>query len=176
MPAVEAEEAMKTVLGVSVGSTTARAAALAIADESVCSAGVVRSFGAAGQVAAAVQLLETTAAAQHVVPADRVIAVPDDPAGRAKRSAYAMHEAERFTVVSELGAQLRFLRGTGQLDGIRTVAVCDIGASGTTVSLAEPATGRVLISRRTTLFGGKVCDNAVRDYLLSTYGDRKSVV
>ncbi|MCC8928870.1 Hsp70 family protein [Rhodococcus sp. I2R] len=161
---------MKTVLGVSVGSTTARAAALAIADESVCSAGVVRSFGAAGQVAAAVQLLETTAAAQHVVPADRVIAVPDDPAGRAKRSAYAMHEAERFTVVSELGAQLRFLRGTGQLDGIRTVAVCDIGASGTTVSLAEPATGRVLISRRTTLFGGKVCDNAVRDYLLSTYG------
>lgn len=161
---------METVLGVSVGSTTARAAALDIADESVRSASIVRSFGPGGQVAAALELLETTAAAQAVEPADRVIAVPDDPAERSKHSAYSMHEVERFSVVSELGAQLRFLRGTGQLDRIRTVAVCDIGASGTTVSIVEPETGRVFLSRRTAAFGGTVCDEAVREYLLSTYG------
>lgn len=161
---------MRTVLGVSVGSTTARATALEVADESVCSAGVVRSFDAAGQVAAAVELLDSMAEAQHVEPADRVVAVPDDPAGRTVESAYSLHETDRFRVVSELGAQLRFLRGTGQLDGLGVVAVCDIGASGTTVSIAEPDTGRVLISKRTDAFGATVCDRAVREYLLSTYG------
>lgn len=161
---------MKTVLGVSVGSTTARAAALEVADESVRSAGVVRAYDAAGQVAAAVQLLDSMAEAQHVGSADCVVAVPDDPSGRLATSAYSIHDADRFRVVSELGAQLRFLRGTGQLDGLGTVAVCDIGASGTTVSIAEPDTGRVLVSERTAAFGAAVCDAAVRDYLLSTYG------
>ncbi len=161
---------MKTVLGVSVGSTTARATALEVADESVRSARVAWVFDAAGQVAAAVDLLESMARAHHVDPADCIVAVPDDPAGRLTTSAYSMHDADRFRVVSELGAQLRFLRGTGQLDGLGTVAVCDIGASGTTVSIAEPDTGRVLVSERTAAFGATVCDMAVRDYLLSTYG------
>lgn len=159
-----------TVLGVSVGSATARATALDVADDTVCSASVARSFEPGGHVAAALELLAGMADAQHVEPSDVVMAVPDDPAGRTRNSAYSTHRSEQFLVASELGAQLRFLRGTGQLDGLRTVAVCDVGASGTTVSIADPTTGVVFRSERTTRFGGSVCDDAVRDYLLGTYG------
>lgn len=161
---------MRTVLGVSVGSATARATALDSADDSVRSANVVRSFLASDHVAAALELLGSMASAQHVEPADAVLAVPDDPASRVRNSAYSVHRSDRFGIVSELGAQLRFLRGTGQLDGLRTVAVCDVGASGTTVSIADPASGQVFCSKRTTAFGAAVCDEAIKNYLLTTYG------
>lgn len=161
---------MRTVLGVSVGSATARATALDVADDSVCSANVSRSFEPADHVSAALDLLDAMARTQQVEPADSILAVPDDPAGRSQTSAYSMYQADRFMVVSELGAQLRFLRGTGQLEGLRTVAVCDVGASGTTVSVADPKTGTVFWSVRTAGFGGNVCDEAVRNYLLATYG------
>ncbi|WP_072806239.1 Hsp70 family protein [Rhodococcoides yunnanense] len=161
---------MRTVLGVSVGTATARATALDAADDSVCSASVARSFEPADHVGAALELLESMAQVQNVDRADIVLAVPDDPASRTSASAYSTHDAGRFMVVSELGAQLRFLRGTGQLDGIRTVAICDLGASGTTVSVVDPASGQVFCSRRTAIFGGAVCDDAVRRYLLGTYG------
>ncbi|MDJ0395611.1 Hsp70 family protein [Rhodococcus sp. G-MC3] len=161
---------MRTVLGVSVGSTTARATALDAADDSVCSASVARPFESSGHVSAALELLDSMAVAHQVEPADSILAVPDNPAGRSQTSAYSMHQADRFMVVSELGAQLRFLRGTGQLEGLRTVAVCDVGASGTTVSVADPKIGNVFWSVRTTGFGGNMCDEAVRNYLLATYG------
>jgi molecular chaperone DnaK (HSP70) len=96
--------------------------------------------------------------------------VPDDPGARGRTSAYSTYEADRLLVASELGAQLRYLRGTGMLEGARTVAVCDVGASGTTVSIADPATGVVHSSVRTTLFGGIGCDAQISRYLLSVYG------
>ncbi len=161
---------MRTVLGVSVGSSTARAVAIDVDDDSVRSATVSRFFETADHVPAAVDLLTTMAREQHVEPIDAVLAVPDDPARRSLASAFSVHRSDRFMVVSELGAQLRFLRGTGQLEGLRTIAVCDVGASGTTVSVADPNTGEVFYSKRTTAFGGAVCDEAVRKYLLTTYG------
>jgi hypothetical protein len=161
---------MNAVLGVSVGTATARATALDVADDSVSSASVARSFEPADYVTAALDLLDSMARSQRVDDENIVLAVPDDPASRMHTSAYAMHRSERCMVVSELGAQLRFLRGTGQLDGLRTVAICDIGASGTTVSIVDPSSGQVFGSARTLLFGGFVCDDAVRDYLLHTYG------
>ncbi|MBY6413767.1 Hsp70 family protein [Rhodococcus sp. BP-252] len=161
---------MNAVLGVSVGTSTARATALDVADDSVTSASVARSFEPADYVSAALDLLDSMALSQRVDGEDVVLAVPDDPASRMRTSAYSMHRSERCMVVSELGAQLRFLRGTGELDGLRTVAICDIGASGTTVSVVDPSSGQVFGSARTSLFGGAVCDDAVRDYLLETYG------
>lgn len=161
---------MRAVLGVSVGSSVARAAILGAADGGLRSLRVARSFAPDSQVAAAVDLLDSTASAESIATTDCVVAVPNDPAERPHSSAYAVHRDARFSVVSELGAQLRFLRGTGLLDGLGTVAICDIGASGTTVSIVEPATGRVLTSVRTQAFGATVCDRAVRRYLLSTYG------
>ncbi|MGF0311693.1 MULTISPECIES: Hsp70 family protein [Nocardiaceae] len=161
---------MRTVLGVSVGSATARGVAVDAFDESVRSAHIVHSFDPGDHLQVALDLVESMSRDQMVERADIVLAVPDDPGARGRTSAYSTYEADRLLVASELGAQLRYLRGTGQLEGARTVAICDIGASGTTMSIADPATGRVFSSVRTTLFGGIGCDEQISRYLLSTFG------
>lgn len=161
---------MRTVLGVSVGSATARGVAVDAIDESVRSAHIVHSFDPDDHLRVAIDLLDSMSRDQMVDRTDIVLAVPDDPGARARTSAYSTYEADRLLVASELGAQLRYLRGTGQLEGARTVAICDVGASGTTVSVADPATGTVFSSVRTTLFGGNSCDEQVSRYLLSMYG------
>ncbi|MFI8565445.1 Hsp70 family protein [Rhodococcus sp. NPDC078407] len=161
---------MRTVLGVSVGSATARGVAVDAIDESVRSAHIVHSFDPGDHLQVALDLLESMSRDQMVGRADIVLAVPDDPGARGRTSAYSTYEADRLLVASELGAQLRYLRGSGQLEGARTVAICDIGASGTTMSIADPATGRVFSSVRTTLFGGIGCDEQISRYLLSTFG------
>ncbi|MFY2787526.1 Hsp70 family protein [Rhodococcus sp. MALMAid1271] len=161
---------MKTVLGVSVGSATARGVAVDAIDESVRSAHIVHSFDPGDHLQVALDLVDSMSRDQSVERADIVLAVPDDPGARGRTSAFSMYEADRLLVASELGAQLRYLRGTGQLEGARTVAICDIGASGTTMSIADPANGRVFSSVRTTLFGGIGCDEQISRYLLSTYG------
>ncbi|MDV6260133.1 Hsp70 family protein [Rhodococcoides yunnanense] len=161
---------MRTVLGVSVGSATARGVAVDAIDESVRSAHIVHSFDPGDHLQVALDLLDSMSRDQMVERADIVLAVPDDPGARGRTSAYSTYEADRLLVASELGAQLRYLRGSGQLEGARTVAICDIGASGTTMSIADPATGRVFSSVRTTLFGGIGCDEQISRYLLSTFG------
>lgn len=161
---------MRTVLGVSVGSATARGVAVDAFDESVRSAHIVQSFDPDDHLQVALDLLDSMSRDQFVDRTDIVLAVPDDPAARARTSAYSVYEADRLSVASELGAQLRYLHGTGQLEGARTVAVCDVGASGTTMSIADPDTGAVHRSVRTTLFGGIGCDEQISRYLLSTYG------
>lgn len=161
---------MRTVLGVSVGSATARGVAVDAIDESVRSAHLVHSFDPGDHLQVALDLVDSMSGDQAVERADIVLAVPDDPGARGRTSAYSTYEADRLLVASELGAQLRYLRGAGQLEGARTVAVCDIGASGTTISIADPATGTVFSSVRTTLFGGIGCDEQISRYLLSTYG------
>ncbi|MDI9894131.1 Hsp70 family protein [Rhodococcus sp. IEGM 1381] len=161
---------MRTVLGVSVGSATARGVAVDAIDESVRSAHIVHSFDPGDHLQVALDLLDSMSRDQMVERADIVLAVPDDPGARGRTSAYSTYEADRLLVASELGAQLRYLRGSGQLEGARTVAICDIGASGTTMSIADPASGRVFSSVRTTLFGGIGCDEQISRYLLSTFG------
>lgn len=161
---------MKTVLGVSVGSATARGVAVRAIDESVRSAHIVHSFDPVDHLRVALDLLDSMSRDQMVGRADTVLAVPDDPGARGLTSAYSTYQADGLLVASELGAQLRYLNGTGQLEGVRTVAICDIGASGTTVSIADPVTGRVFGSVRTALFGGIGCDEQLSRYLLSTFG------
>ncbi|MGV8873144.1 MAG: Hsp70 family protein [Rhodococcus sp. (in: high G+C Gram-positive bacteria)] len=161
---------MRTVLGVSVGSATTRGVAVDAIDESVRSAHLVHSFDPGDHLRVALDLVDSMSGDQSVERADIVLAVPDDPGARGRTSAYSTYEADRLLVASELGAQLRYLRGTGQLEGARTVAICDIGASGTTMSIADPATGTVFRSVRTVLFGGIGCDEQISRYLLSTYG------
>ncbi|CCQ13720.1 Conserved hypothetical proline and threonine rich protein [Rhodococcus sp. AW25M09] len=153
-----------------MGSATARGVAVDAIDESVRSAHIIHSFDPGDHLQVALDLVDSMSSDQSVQRADIVLAVPDDPGARGRTSAYSTYEADRLLVASELGAQLRFLRGTGQLEGARTVAICDIGASGTTMSIADPATGTVYSSVRTVLFGGIGCDEQISRYLLSTYG------
>ncbi|MBW4780676.1 Hsp70 family protein [Rhodococcus fascians] len=78
--------------------------------------------------------------------------------------------SDGIVLVSELGAQLGALRETGVLAGERCVALFDVGASGTSVSVVDVESGRVLASRRTEELRGDDCDRVLSDHLIETFG------
>ncbi|WP_196248912.1 Hsp70 family protein [Rhodococcoides fascians] len=78
--------------------------------------------------------------------------------------------SDGIVLVSELGAQLGALRETGVLAGERCVALFDVGASGTSVSVVDVESGRVLASHRTEELRGDDCDRVLSDHLIETFG------
>ncbi|MFI8565441.1 Hsp70 family protein [Rhodococcus sp. NPDC078407] len=86
------------------------------------------------------------------------------------RTAFDQDFSDGVVLVSELGAQLGALRETGVLAGEECVALFDVGASGTSVSVVDVHSGRVLATRRTDEFGGAVCDRVLCDHLIAVFG------
>lgn len=86
------------------------------------------------------------------------------------RTAYDQDLSDGVMLVSELGAQLGALRETGVLAGERCVALFDVGASGTSVSVVDIDSGRVLAARRTDELSGDDCDRVLCEHLISTFG------
>ncbi|MDI9929407.1 Hsp70 family protein [Rhodococcus sp. IEGM 1354] len=78
--------------------------------------------------------------------------------------------SDGIVLVSELGAQLGALRESGVLAGERCVALFDVGASGTSVSVIDVESGRVLASQRTEALRGDDCDRVLSDHLIETFG------
>lgn len=76
-------------------------------------------------------------------------------------------------VVPETAAHLRYLRFVGAVPSHGSTVLCDLGATGMTVSVvdlttaAADPTGSVVHSCRTTSFGGDDFDRLVRRYLAS---------
>ena len=86
------------------------------------------------------------------------------------RTAYDRDFSDGVVLVSELGAQLGALRETRVLAGERCVALFDVGASGTSVSVVDIDSGHVLAARRTDALGGDDCDRVLCDHLIATFG------
>lgn len=86
------------------------------------------------------------------------------------RTAYDQDFSDGVVLVSELGAQLGALRETRVLAGERCVALFDVGASGTSISVVDIDSGDVLASRRTDALSGDDCDRVLCDYLIATFG------
>ncbi|OZE30376.1 hypothetical protein CH256_14870 [Rhodococcus sp. 05-2254-6] len=86
------------------------------------------------------------------------------------RAAYDQDFSDGVVLVSELGAQLGALRETRVLAGERCVALFDVGASGTSVSVVDIDSGDVLASRRTDALSGDECDRMLCDHLIATFG------
>ncbi|MCZ4560843.1 Hsp70 family protein [Rhodococcus sp. IEGM 1401] len=86
------------------------------------------------------------------------------------KTAYEQDFSDGVVLVSELGAQLGALRETRVLAGERCVALFDVGASGTSVSVVDIDSGDVLASRRTDALGGDDCDRVLCDHLIATFG------
>lgn len=86
------------------------------------------------------------------------------------RTAYDQDFSDGVVLVSELGAQLGALRETRVLAGERCVALFDVGASGTSVSVVDLDSGDVLASRRTDALGGDDCDRVLSEHLIATFG------
>ncbi|QIH99361.1 Hsp70 family protein [Rhodococcoides fascians A21d2] len=86
------------------------------------------------------------------------------------RTAFDQDFSDDVVLVSELGAQLGALRETGVLAGESCVALFDVGASGTSVSVVDVHSGRVLAASRTDELGGDACDRVLCDHLIATFG------
>ncbi len=85
-------------------------------------------------------------------------------------TAFDQDFCDGVVLVSELGAQLGALRETGVLAGERCVALFDVGASGTSVSVVDVRSGRVLAASRTDELGGDACDRVLCDHLIAMFG------
>ncbi|MCZ4518165.1 Hsp70 family protein [Rhodococcus ruber] len=85
-------------------------------------------------------------------------------------TAFDQDFSDGVVLVSELGAQLGALRETGVLVGEGCVALFDVGASGTSVSVVDVHSGRVLAASRTDELGGDACDRVLCDHLIAMFG------
>ncbi|MEU4315717.1 Hsp70 family protein [Nocardia sp. NPDC024068] len=186
---------MRTSLGISAGDEVVCSALVTTAangarrfDYRVVSAEAHSDLG--DLVASSIELMTTQLPASHQheaifgaqVPPARTSGldvVADRPptgvavAYRSKEQAHAIRLAtgkhRQPQLVPETTAALTFLRDTGLLDRYATVAVIDLGASGCTVSVAEPADGTVLHTARSTGVSGRAIDDLLYRHLVDQH-------
>nr|WP_296777617.1 Hsp70 family protein [Rhodococcus sp. (in: high G+C Gram-positive bacteria)] len=90
------------------------------------------------------------------------------------RSAFS-HSHRRVFLVSESDAAHAFLEDSGLVARYGTVAVVDVGASGTTASVIDAHSGAVQAAERTAHFSGDVINRLVKDLVHGTSTAEKSV-
>ncbi len=73
------------------------------------------------------------------------------------------HSHRSVLLVPESAAGLAYLDDAGLIARYATVAVVDVGASGTTATVVDPATGTVRATERTELFSGDIATQVVKD-------------
>lgn len=190
---------MRTSLGISAGNEVVCSALVTTAangarsfDYRVVSADAHSDLG--DLVASSIELMTTQLPASHPHEAVFGIQLPaahasgldviaDRPptgvavAYRSKEQALAIRLAtgkhREPQLVPETTAALTFLRDTGLLDRYGTVAVVDMGASGCTVSVADPADGTVLHTARTTSVSGRAIDDLLYRHLVDQHYARR---
>jgi len=95
--------------------------------------------------------------------------VATDPGSVATRGT-----ARTASLVPETAAQVRYLRFIGLVPNHGVTVLCDIGSTGTTVTVIDLASTRTLMTRRTATFCGDDLDHSVRR-LLSSNGVRVGI-
>ncbi|MEU1984288.1 Hsp70 family protein [Nocardia sp. NPDC019395] len=190
---------MRTSLGISAGNEVVCSALVTTAangarkfDYRVVSADAHSDLG--DLVASSIELMTTQLPASHPpevvfgphVPAPQTSGldvIADRPptgvavAYRSKEQAQAIRMAtgrhREPQLVQETTAALTFLRDTGLLDRYGTVAVIDLGASGCTVTVADPADGAVLHTARSTTVSGRTIDDLLYRHLVDQHYARR---
>ncbi|WP_063060561.1 Hsp70 family protein [Nocardia sienata] len=190
---------MRTSLGISAGNEVVCSALVTTAangartfDYRVVSADAHSDLG--DLVASSIELMTTQLPASHSheavfgtqLPATQTsgldVMADRPPTGvavayRSKEQAHAIRLAtgkqREPQLVPETTAALTFLRDTGLLDRYGTVAVVDLGASGCTVSVADPADGAVLHTARSTAVSGRAIDDLLYRHLVDQHYARR---
>lgn len=187
---------MRTSLGISAGNEVVCSAVVATApngaqsfDYRVVSADVAHS-DPGDLVASSIELMTTQMPRDYLhrvgahtpgAAAPRTQPVPDGAiavAYRDREQAMAIRAAigrqrRDVQLIPESTAALTYLRHTGLLDRYETVAVIDLGASGTTVTVADPADDTVLRSERTDAISGAAVDELIYHHLLDCHFARR---
>ncbi|APB01467.1 Hsp70 family protein [Nocardia seriolae] len=107
-------------------------------------------------------------------PGDIAVAYRDREQAQIIRSAIG-RQRHGVHLIPESTAALAYLRHTGLLDRWDTVAVIDIGATGTTVTVADHADDTVLRTERTTAISGNAIDELILQHLLDCHLSRRGI-
>ncbi|MGV9663528.1 Hsp70 family protein [Nocardia niigatensis] len=107
-------------------------------------------------------------------PGDIAVAYRDREQAQIIRSAIG-RQRHGVQLIPESIAALAYLRHTGLLDRWNTIAVIDIGATGTTVTVADHADDSVLRSERTTAISGNAIDELILQHLLDCHLSRRGI-
>ncbi|WP_072806243.1 Hsp70 family protein [Rhodococcoides yunnanense] len=83
--------------------------------------------------------------------------------------AYGVEYVGGLALVTDLGAQIGALQESGDLADEQTIVLFDVGAGGVTVSIVDRESGRVHLSRRSTVLSGDGCDAALTRFLLERH-------
>ncbi|KIQ11787.1 Hsp70 family protein [Rhodococcus sp. MEB064] len=163
---------MTSVLGVSVGTSAVRLARpvhglRAGVQAAFRHRAIDTTFDQAEQLAAeSIGVILADPADPESVSATGVAYRDDAQAGAVAR-AMARQHIVNYRLVPEVHAAVEFLRSTGDLDGLHTVALYDLGSSGLSVTVVDLDDGRVLASQRSFDVSGNMFDATIRDSQIS---------
>ncbi|MGU3432715.1 Hsp70 family protein [Actinomycetes bacterium M1A6_2h] len=159
---------MSSVLGVSVGTSAVRLAR-PNADLRSGATAVFRhraidtTFDEAEQLAAESIGVEISDGADRNNIAATGVAYRDDVQAGAMAQAMARQHIANYRLIPEVHAALRFLHSSGELAGLGTVALYDLGSSGLSVSIVDLGTGEIVATERSLDVGGNMFDALIRD-------------
>ncbi|MGW0179979.1 Hsp70 family protein [Nocardia sp. NPDC003345] len=163
---------MSSVLGVSVGAGAIRLARPPAGDASATDPESFeqRTFVVPPETPSAERAALSVAAALNSNPtiAATVLACRGEHQARAMRVAMAEQGLHEYTLVPDIEAILEFAVTSGALQGVNTLAVYDLGASGLSVTVVDTATREVLHTERTGDISGEYFDSLVREQQINS--------
>ncbi|WP_156148774.1 Hsp70 family protein [Rhodococcus sp. MEB064] len=161
---------MRAVVGISLGASAIRAAVMDPMGRALLGTESVPVVRGRDRLEVAVEVVDSVCARHGADRDSAVLVVPDEPCSRIGTIALSIHSGGCVRLASELGAQLMYLRMRGLVEAGSTVAIVDMGKSGTSVSVVDVATGFVQDAAWTDRFRGSAFADSVREHLLSAYG------
>ncbi|WP_040784668.1 Hsp70 family protein [Nocardia pneumoniae] len=96
------------------------------------------------------------------------IAYRSEQHARAIRAAMARQQLTNYELVPEIVAALEFAQATGDIRGISSLVVYDLGSSGLSVSVVDTQTREVRHSERTSDISGDYLDSLIREQQIAS--------
>ncbi|MBY6537462.1 Hsp70 family protein [Rhodococcus sp. BP-349] len=161
---------MRAVVGISLGASAIRAAVMDPMGRALLGTETVAVVRGSDRLEAAVDVVDSVCARHGADRDAAVLVVPDEPRSRVGTISLSVHTGGCVRLASELGAQLMYLRMRGLVESGSTIAVVDMGKTGTSVSVVDVATGFVKDATWTDRYRGSAFADSVREHLLAAYG------
>ncbi|MEU8895536.1 Hsp70 family protein [Nocardia sp. NPDC048505] len=96
------------------------------------------------------------------------IAYRGEQQARSVRAAMARQQLTDYELVPEIFATLEYATATGEIRGINSLAVYDLGSSGLTVSVVDTQTREVRYTERTSEISGDYLDSLIREQQIAS--------
>ncbi|WP_069163065.1 Hsp70 family protein [Nocardia altamirensis] len=96
------------------------------------------------------------------------IAYRSEQHARAIRAAMARQQLTNYELVPEVGAALEFAQSTGDIRGISSLVVYDLGSSGLSVSVVDTQSREIRHSERTSDISGDYLDSLIREQQIAS--------